>query len=134
MPSDCNQLHAIWLTLTSSHVFRLYFYTTQMLPVLVMRQPCTCKVLGLHSSVNTLFSLVTTTLSRSLALCRRGKTISDISWFIYIMTGFLFLIAAGESYRGAHQYMLVLEHAWWLHPAALLQQASLHCLMQLYAV
>lgn len=24
-----------------------------------------------------------------------GKTISDISWFIYIMTGFLFLIAAG---------------------------------------
>jgi len=29
-------------------------------------------------------------------LCR-GKKVSDIAWFMYGMTGFLFLIAAGQS-------------------------------------
>ena len=35
------------------------------------------------------------TLKPCLMNCR-GKKITDIAWFIYLMTGFLLLIAAGE--------------------------------------
>ena len=35
-----------------------------------------------------------------IVVCR-GKKITDIAWFIYIMTGFLFLIAAGKLLAAA---------------------------------
>ena len=42
------------------------------------------------------YILVAHVAHMALVVCR-GKKITDIAWFIYIMTGFLFLIAAGES-------------------------------------
>lgn len=43
-----------------------------------------------------LYTLVAHVAHMAFVMCR-GKKITDIAWFIYIMTGFLFLIAAGES-------------------------------------
>ena len=47
------------------------------------------------------YILVAHVAHMALVVCR-GKKITDIAWFIYIMTGFLFLIAAGESLAVLH--------------------------------
>lgn len=47
----------------------------------------------------------------AFGLMSRGKKITDIAWFIYIMTGFLFLIAAGELLAGVPHAAVLAQHA-----------------------